>query len=159
MLDLIEADELDVAFSLVPGELPDGVEGSRLERGGGRRGLPARDGTASSDASSAADLAGVPLATPRSGSAIKRVVDAFFAAAGERSQLTLESGDPYLIRCLVSDGFGAAILPASITRREGPPVETRPLRPAVRLPVYLIWRRDRHRSPAAAAFIEFVRSR
>lgn len=107
---------------------------------------------------SAADLAGVPLATPRSGSAIKQVIDAFFAAAGERSRQTLESGDPYLIRCLVSDGFGAAILPASITRRQGPPVETRPLRPAVRLPVYLISRRDRHRSPAAA-FIEFVSGR
>jgi DNA-binding transcriptional LysR family regulator len=107
----------------------------------------------------AADLGGMPLATPRSGSAIKAVVDSFFAAAGERSQLTLESGDPYLIRCLVSDGFGAAILPASIARRDGPPVETRPLQPAVTLPVYLIWRAGRHRSPAPAPINEFVRDR
>jgi DNA-binding transcriptional LysR family regulator len=28
----------------------------------------------------------------------------------------------------------------------------------MRLPVYLIWRRARHRSPAAGAFIEFVGS-
>jgi DNA-binding transcriptional LysR family regulator len=49
-------------------------------------------------------------------------------------------------------------LPASLTRREGPPVETRPLRPQPRLPVYLIWRRGRHLSAAAGAFIEFVRA-
>jgi LysR family transcriptional regulator, transcription activator of glutamate synthase operon len=156
MLELLQSDRLDVAFSLVTGELAEGLEGVKL--GDEEVVVAFPPGTAPRKrVMSAADLAGVPLATPRSGSAIKRVVDSFFAAAGERSQLTLESGDPYLIRCLVSDGFGAAILPASITRREGPPVDTRPLRPAVTLPVYLIWRRDRHRSPAAAAFIEFVR--
>ena len=158
MLDLIEADQLDVSFALLPGDLPEGIDGVRLAEEQVVAAFP--PGTApAKTVLSAADLAGIPLATPRSGSAIKQVVDSFFAAAGERSHLTLESGDPYLIRCLVSDGFGAAILPVSITRREGPPVETRPLRPAQRLPVYLIWRRERHRSPAAAAFIDFVRSR
>ena len=158
MLDLIEADQLDVSFALLPGDLPEGIDGVRLAEEQVVAAFP--PGTApAKTVLSAADLAGIPLATPRSGSAIKQVVDSFFAAAGERSHLTLESGDPYLIRCLVSDGFGAAILPVSITRREGPPVETRPLRPAQRLPVHLIWRRERHRSPAAAAFIDFVRSR
>jgi len=158
MLELLEADRMDVSFSMITGDLPDGIDGLRLSDEEIVAAFP--PGTAPRKrVLSARDLAGIPLATPRSGSAIKTVVDSFFAAAGERSQLTLESGDPYLIRCLVSDGFGAAILPASITRRQGPPVETRPLRPALRLPVYLIWRRDRHRSPAAAAFIEFVRSR
>ena len=158
MLDLIEADQLDVSFALLPGDLPEGIDGVRLAEEQVVAAFP--PGTApAKTVLSAADLAGIPLATPRSGSAIKQVVDSFFAAAGERSHLTLESGDPYLIRCLVSDGFGAAILPVSITRREGPPVETRPLRPAQRLPVYLIWRRERHRSPAAAAFNDFVRSR
>ena len=103
------------------------------------------------------ELAEVPLATPRSGSAIKRAVDDAFEAAGLRMRVSLESGDPYLILCLASDGFGAAVLPASITRREGPPVDARPIRPALRLPVYLMWRAGRHRSPAAQAFIDFVR--
>jgi DNA-binding transcriptional LysR family regulator len=103
-LELLQADELDAAFSLVAGEVAEGVEALRI------------------------------------------------------SEEPLESGDPYLIRCLVSDGFSAAVLPASLVRREGPPVETRPLRPAVRLPVYLLWRRGRHRSPAAEAFIDFVKA-
>jgi DNA-binding transcriptional LysR family regulator len=29
----------------------------------------------------------------------------------------------------------------------------------VRLPVALLWRRDRHQSPAARAFLDFVRER
>jgi DNA-binding transcriptional LysR family regulator len=36
-------------------------------------------------------------------------------------------------------------------------IEVRPLRPAVRLPVALVWRRDRTTPPAARAFIDLVR--
>ena len=97
------------------------------------------------------------LASPRSGSAIKREVDQFFAAAGGKLLLSLESSDPYLIRCLVSDGFGPAMLPASLAERAGPVVETRPLSPPIRLPVCLVWQRNRELSPAANAFVEFVR--
>jgi LysR family transcriptional activator of glutamate synthase operon len=156
MLALLEADEVDAAFSLIASDLPASVEGLRISE---ERvvvayppgGAPAKRRVA------AADLSGTPLATPRAGSAIKTVVDELFADASESFDISLESGDPYLIRCLVSDGFGPAFLPASLARREGPPVETRPLRPELRLPVYLIWRRGRHRSVAADAFIEFVR--
>jgi LysR family transcriptional activator of glutamate synthase operon len=155
MRALLEADALDAAFSLIAGELPDGVEGLKLSE---EEVVAAfTPGTApDKERVSAADLAGIPLATPRSGSAIKAVADEFFARADREFNVSLESGDPYLIRCLVSDGFSPAVLPASLTLREGPAVETRPLRPAIRLPVYLIWRRGRHRSPAAEAFIDFV---
>lgn len=155
MLALLEADELDVAFSLVAGEVADGVEALRVSEEQVVAAFP--PGTApGAERVTAGDLAGVPLATPRSGSAIKAVADQFFARAGKQFNVSLESGDPYLIRCLVSDGFGAALLPASLARRDGPPVDTRPLRPSVRLPVYLLWRRGRHRSVAAQAFIDFV---
>ncbi|HEX2129136.1 MAG TPA: LysR family transcriptional regulator [Solirubrobacterales bacterium] len=156
MRAMIEADELDVAFSLIHGDLPESTDGVRMSEE--EVVVAYTPGTAPErDAVSARDLADVHLATPRSGSAIKLAIDDVFARAGLTMQVSLESGDPYLIRCLVSDGFGAAVLPASITRREGPPVETRPLRPRVRLPVYLVWRRDRHQSAAAAAFVDFVR--
>jgi LysR family transcriptional regulator, transcription activator of glutamate synthase operon len=156
MLELIRSDELDAAFSLVYGEPSDELEAMRVSEE--QVVVAYTPGTAPERASvTVRELAELPLATPRSGSAIKRAVDDLFAEAGLKMRLSLESGDPYLIRCLVSDGFGAAVLPASITRREGPPVETRPLRPAVRLPVNLIWRRGRHQSAAAAAFIDFVR--
>ncbi len=156
MFALIEADELDVAFSLISGGLPDGIEGLQVSEEEVVVAYP--PGTApASKVVSVAELAELQLATPRSGSAIKHTADQVFERAGKRMRVSLESGDPYLIRCLASDGFGPAILPASITRRAGPPVDTRPLRPAVRLPVHLVWRRGRHRSAAAAAFIDFVR--
>jgi DNA-binding transcriptional LysR family regulator len=156
MLALLRSGELDAAFSLIAGELPSDIEGLRVSEEQVVAAFP--PGTAPSKATiSATDLSGVPLATPRSGSAIKVVADRVFADAGAELNLSLESGDPYLIRCLVSDGFSAALLPASLARREGPRVETRPLRPAITLPVYLIRRRGRGRSAAAQAFIEFVR--
>jgi LysR family transcriptional regulator, transcription activator of glutamate synthase operon len=155
MLGLLEADELDAAFSLVFGGLAPGFAGLRVSEEEVVAAFP--PGTApTKDRVAAADLAAIALATPRTGSAIKAAADEFFARAGKTFAVSLESGDPYLIRCLVSDGFSPAVLPASLARREGPPVETRPLRPAVRLPVYLLWREGRHRSQAADAFIEFV---
>ena len=57
-----------------------------------------------------------------------------------------------------SAGFGTAVLPRSLTEREGPAVDVRPLRPAIRLPVALLWRRDRRLSPAARTFVEYVRA-
>lgn len=158
MLEMLESDELDVAFSLVSGELPEGIDGLRVSEEEVVVAFP--PGTAPDKHwIDVDDLDGVPLAVPRSGSASKRVTDELFERAGKKLHVSLESGDPYLIRCLASDGFGAAVLPASITRRPGPAVDTRPLRPGVRLPVYLIWREGRHRSTAANAFIDFVRDR
>jgi DNA-binding transcriptional LysR family regulator len=157
MLELLRNDELDVAFSLIAGELPDDVEGRRI----GEEQVVATFTSGTAPAKSrlgAADLSGVPLATARSGSAIRVEADRFFRTAGAELNLSLESGDPYLIRCLVSDGFSAGLLPESITRREGPEVETRPLSPPISLPVYLICKRGRRRSPAAEAFIDFVRA-
>lgn len=115
MLALIETGELDVAFSLVAGEMPEWLDRLRLSEEEVVAAFP--PGTAPRKRwVSAADLAAIPLATPRSGSAIKRVTDEFFADAQSKSQRSLESGDPYLIRCLVSDGFGVAILPAPVAR-------------------------------------------
>ena len=72
-------------------------------------------------------------------------------------RLTLESGDPFLLRALAARGFATAILPRSLTALDGPAVEVRSLDPAVELPVALVWRRDRNVTPAARTFIEFVR--
>jgi DNA-binding transcriptional LysR family regulator len=84
-------------------------------------------------------------------------VDELFAGAGQPLRLALESGDPFLLRSLAARGFGTAILPRSMIGLEGPAVAVRRLRPAIRLPVALVWRRERKAPPAARKFIEFVR--
>jgi LysR family transcriptional regulator, transcription activator of glutamate synthase operon len=157
MLRHLAHDEIDVAFSLLAAEPPESLVAERMSLDE----LVAvfRPGDASSRGSVAArDLAARVLVTPRSGSAIRAALDDFFAAAGEPLHVSCESGDPFLLRCLVAAGFGTAVLPRSLTQREGPPVEVRRLRPAVRLPVALLWRRDRRLSAAARAFIDYARA-
>jgi LysR family transcriptional regulator, transcription activator of glutamate synthase operon len=158
MMRYLAEDEVHAAFSMLAVPPPDGLVVERLSeeeivaafppgRAPGRGRL------------TAADLRPYPIVMPRSGSAIKHAADGFFTGAGDPARVALESGDPFLLRCLVADGFGCAILPRSLTRREGPPIDVRGLRPSIRLPVALLWRERRHMSPAARAFIEFVRSK
>ena len=155
MLRHLAAGEVDAAFTLQP-ELPSELETESI----GEEELVAAFPPGSAPRSAVAgarELARHPLVSPRSDSAIAHAMANFFTRAGEPLRVSLESGDPFLLRCLVSTGFGASVLPRSTVSREGPPVEVRALRPAVRLPVRLVWRRDRRLSPAARAFIEFVR--
>ena len=157
MLGRLAADELDAAFCLIGDSLPEQLAFERLSQEGvvaafapGR--APARRGVGF------ADLAGQPIVAPRRGSAITSVIEGMFARAGEGLRLALESGDPFLLRSLAARGFATAILPRSLTGLEGPAIEVRPLKPAVTLPVALVWRRERNAPPAARAFVEFVRA-
>jgi DNA-binding transcriptional LysR family regulator len=155
MLRYLAADEIDAAFTLQV-ELPEELESQRM----GEEELVAAFPPGSAPDrkfAGARELARLPVVIPRSDSAIALAVVDFFERAGERLQVSLESGDPFLLRCLVSTGFGASALPRSLIERDGPPVEVRQLRPAVKLPVSLVWRRGRHLSPAARAFIDFAR--
>jgi LysR family transcriptional regulator, transcription activator of glutamate synthase operon len=157
MRRLLAEDEVDAAFSLIFGELPDDLEVERVSEDELVALFPPGAAPRATHAT-VDDLATHVLITPSGGSAIRNALDEQFASAGKRMRISLESGDPFLLRCLVSAGFGAAVLGRSLTEREGPPVETRGLRPAVRLPVALLWRRGRHQSPVARAFIDYVRA-
>jgi LysR family transcriptional activator of glutamate synthase operon len=157
MRGYLEEDRVDAAFSLLAEDPPPEFEVARLSEEEVVAAFPAGAGP-DRERIGAAELARHSLITPRSGSAIRLALDDFFARAGQSGRISLESGDPFLLRCLVSTGFGAAVLSASLTDREGPPVDVRGLRPAVRLPATLIWRKRRHQTPAARAFIDFVRS-
>jgi DNA-binding transcriptional LysR family regulator len=157
MLRYLLADEVDAAFAMLAGELPAGLVAEQLSEDEIVAVFPP-GGAPKRRTISAAELSAHPIVAPRSGSATLRKLEEFFAAEDEPLRVSLESGDPFLLRCLVSGGFGAAILPVSLTRREGPPVDVRSLRPAVRVPVALLWREGRHMSAAGRAFIEFARA-
>jgi LysR family transcriptional regulator, transcription activator of glutamate synthase operon len=155
MLRLLAADELDAAFCLIAGEIPDALAVQHLSEdeavaafAPGRAPAAPRVGVA--------DLRRRALVATRRGSAITAALEEMFADAGEPLRLALESGDPFLLRSLAARGFATAILPRSLTALEGPAIEVRSLHPAVHLPVALVWRRERHAPPAARAFVEFV---
>ena len=142
-------DRVDAAFSLLAGDPPADVEVERLseeEVVAAFPPAPVRIASASAPPSSAVTRSSprarvLPSSRPWTNSS---------RDAEQPLRVALESGDPFLLRCLVSTGFGAAVLPASLTRREGPPIDVRGLRPAVRLPATLLWRKRRHQSPRHA---------
>jgi LysR family transcriptional regulator, transcription activator of glutamate synthase operon len=156
MLRLLAADELDAAFCLLAGEIPDELAIEPLSHDEVVAAF-APDRAPAAPHVSVADLAQHQIIAPRRGSAITTVLDQRFADAGEPLRLALESGDPFLLRSLAARGFATAILPRSLTALEGPALEVRSLHPAVQLPVALVWRRERNAPPAARTFIEFVR--
>jgi LysR family transcriptional activator of glutamate synthase operon len=156
MLRLLASDELDAAFCLLAGEIPHELAVEPLSHDEVVAAFaPGRAPPASHV--DPADLAQDRIVAPRRGSAITTALDQRFADAGEPLHLALESGDPFLLRSLAARGFATAILPRSLTALDGPGLEVRPLQPAVRLPVALVWRRERNVPPAARTFIEFVR--
>jgi LysR family transcriptional activator of glutamate synthase operon len=157
MLRYLSRDETDAAFALLAAEPPDNLVAERVSTEELIATFP--PGTAPGrEAVGAATLGRQVILTPRSGSATMAALEEFFTAAGESLHVSCESADPFLLRCLASAGFGTAVLPRSLIEREGPPVDVRALRPVVRLPVALLWRRDRRLSPAARTFVEYVRA-
>jgi LysR family transcriptional activator of glutamate synthase operon len=157
MLGHLAENRIDASFCLLPEDPPPEIAVEPLSEEEIVAAFPA-GAAPDRERVTAAELSRHSLITPRTGSSIKQAADRFFARAGKQMDVTLESGDPFLLRCLVSSGFGAAVLPASLTRREGPPIDVRGLRPAVRLPATLIWHGRRHQTPAARAFIDFIRA-
>ena len=104
-------------------------------------------------------LAGERLIGFERGSSVRRLVDETFERAGVSPRIALEGNDLALVRSLVAEGIGLAIMPRTFAELPGPPVALRPLKPALRMTVALWWRRGRHLSPAARAFVQFARDR
>jgi LysR family transcriptional regulator, transcription activator of glutamate synthase operon len=105
------------------------------------------------------ELAGERLIGFEHGSSVRKLVDGAFARAGVEPTIALEGNDLALVRSLVARGIGLAILPRTFAELPGPPVVLRPLSPPLSMAVALWWRRGRHLSPAARAFVEFARER
>ena len=155
MLRLLAADELDAAFCLLAGDVPDGLAAEPLSHDEVVAAFAPGRAPAAADVD-VPELARHRIVATRRGSAITTVLERRFEEAGVPLRLALESGDPFLLRSLAARGFAAAILPRSLIAFAGPDVELRSLRPALRLPVVLAWRRDRAAPPAARAFRDFV---
>jgi LysR family transcriptional regulator, transcription activator of glutamate synthase operon len=158
------AGELDAAFCLQPASdglengFPPGIAAERLGEDTLVASLPPRHELTRSKHLGVRDFAGLPLISPGPGSALRAAADAYLRDASYRPRFSLDSNDPFLIRCLVSQGFGVALLPRGFASLPGPRIEVRPLRRATRLAVLMIWREERQLSPALTAFIDFVRA-
>ncbi|MGH3485001.1 MAG: LysR family transcriptional regulator [Nocardioidaceae bacterium] len=156
MFRRLAGDDLDAAICLLSGEIPDALAVERLSQDEVVAAF-APDHVPGAPHVTVEDLRRLTIVATRRGSAITHALDQRFAETGQPLHLALESGDPFLLRSLAARGFATAILPRSLTALDGPAIEVRSLWPALRLPVALVWRRERHVPPAARTFIEFVR--
>jgi DNA-binding transcriptional LysR family regulator len=158
MLEMLGDGSLDLSFALEPLVPPPGLEGVELSseelvvvaaeahRLAGRPRL------------NVADLAGEPLIMFEKGASTRERVDQAFEQAQTAPRIALEANDMALVRALVARGLGIAIMPRSFADLPGPQIAVIPLSPRLRMPVVLWWRRGRHLSPAARAFVEFTRA-
>jgi DNA-binding transcriptional LysR family regulator len=158
MLEMFSEGSIDLAFALEV-EPPDGLE--RLALSSEELAVIMSPGhpLARRKALTPAVLADHPLIAFERGSSVRRMVDEAFLRAGVTPQIALEGNDLALVRSLVAQGIGLAIIPRSFAELPGPEIALRPVQPALRMTVALWWRRGRSLAPAARAFVEFARSR
>ena len=106
------------------------------------------------------ELADEAFVSFREGARLRELLVTAARDAGFEAQIALESNESRRIRSLVSRGLGVAILPRSDAEEAaGAPVAVAALvEPALTRDVTLAWRAERTLSPAAAAFLELVRS-
>jgi DNA-binding transcriptional LysR family regulator len=105
------------------------------------------------------ELAVIPLIVFKPGSAVRRVVEQAFAAAGIPPRIAVETAETAGARAFVSAGLGVALVPRSVAERPGPPVSIVPVRPAPIRTSALAWRHISLASPATHALVDYARRR
>ena len=105
------------------------------------------------------ELRDEPFIGFRRDSTLRQTAQAALAGAGLDPTSAFETIELETMRALAARGLGVTIMPRGYLEGEGPRVAQIGLRPALRLPVALVWRRGRRRPPAAEEFLEFARTR
>jgi DNA-binding transcriptional LysR family regulator len=152
---LLEA-EIDASFALEAAPWPAGIGHAALSSEELVVAMSPGHELAGSTPLRIAALDGRELIAFRRGSAVRRAQDEALSRAGTSVRIVLEGSNETLVRALVAQGFGPAVLPRTVAELPGERLVVRPLRPAIRLPVVLIWRERAAHSPAVRAFLDFV---
>lgn len=117
-------------------------------------GVPDAHPLAGLDQLTIADLESLEFVALRSGSELRRIADAYFAALGVVPRVVLEVTELETLRALVREGVGVAILPETAT---GPGIALVPLADEARREIGLATHRSRNPSAAATQFARFAR--
>jgi DNA-binding transcriptional LysR family regulator len=101
------------------------------------------------------EVADDPFITASRETPLRAIIDPLCQRAGFSPRVAFEGTDVETMRGLVSAGLGVALLPA----RPGAPASPPLLAisdPGAERSIGLAWHRDRYRSPAVAAFADFI---
>ncbi len=155
LLRLVERGELDLAFTMVP--LLDGpFEWQELLRDPYVLAVPAESDLASAERARLPELGGLSLIGNRA-CRTTSLAESELAVRGVDIEIAFRLDDNGTVQGLVAAGFGAAIVPLLAVDEHDDRVRVLEIEPAIPdRRIALAWHRDRHRSPAARAFLELA---
>lgn len=153
----IESGDLDLAFCSPP--LPDGpFEALELMSDPYVLLVPADHPAAARGVASLADVGNLSLIGSNTCSS-STVVETALRGLGFPVEYAFRSDDNGTLQGLVAAGFGAALMPLLAVTPGDERVRVLRIEPALpRRVIAVMWHRDRHRSPAARAFVEIARA-
>lgn len=153
VLDALRDGAADVAF-LSPDPRDPEIEWEPLTAERLVLGVPEGHPLAGATAVSVPDLEPFDLVALRTGSGLRHIADAYFAAHGVVMNPVIEVTELSTLRGLVRDGVGAALIPDTPAE---PGIVAVPLRDEATRIIGLARNRTRSQSAAAAQFARFVR--
>jgi DNA-binding transcriptional LysR family regulator len=157
MLQMLAADELDLAIATLDRQRPPGLAARRMYQEDLVLAVAPGHPLAHRRRLRIADLPADPFIYFRSGSGLRTATEDALAEAGIEPSVHFETNDLPRVRALVSRGLGVAIMPRSDTEGAGPPVAALTLGPpSLRRTVGLVWREARRRTSTAEAFQRFA---
>jgi molybdate transport repressor ModE-like protein len=152
LLHLVERGELDLTFAMLP--LPDGpFEALELLRDPYVLVLPAEHELAGRERGNLADLDGLPLIGNRACRSTS-LAESELSLRGVDVDVSFRTDDNGTVQGLVGSGFGAALVPLLTVDVNDDRVRVLGIEPEIpHRQIALAWHGDRHRSPAARAFL------
>ena len=155
LLRLIERGELDLAFAMVP-MLEGPFEWQELLRDPYVLAVPAEHELASEDRVRLPELGGLTLIGNRACRSTS-LAESELAVRGVQVEVAFRSDDNGTVQGLVASGFGAALVPLLAVDANDARVRVLEIEPEIpHRRIALAWHRDRHRSPAARAFLDLA---
>lgn len=103
------------------------------------------------------ELRNEPFISFKPGSGLRHTIMQRSLAAGFMPRILFESGELATIRLLVAEGLGISILPRSVAEAAGKAVSIVSLNPPPLRTLLLAWHANVYHSPAATAFLSFIR--
>ena len=155
LLGFVERGELDLTFAMLP--LPEGpFDAEEVLHDPYVLVVPADHELAAADSGGLADLGDLPLIGNRACRSTL-LAESELALRGFHADVAFRSDDNGTVQGLVGAGFGAALVPLLAVDPTDERVRLLEVEPEIpHRRIALAWHRDRHRSPAARAFLELA---
>lgn len=157
MVQSVLANELDVAFVPLDTGLPRGIGSEMLFEDELVLVLAPDHPLATRSSVRMHDLSEEHFVFLREGTGLRRAVEDAARRAGFAPHAGFETNELSRVLALVGRGLGISAVSRAVADAAADLVVSLELRPALRRRVALIWHTGKHHSPAAKAFLEYVR--